>query len=844
MSEEADPNKESSGKQALESDENCANFLLGAAGEETTAENTNEEIELDEDFLLKIAKQLVSDDQNVGNNLASIGVSVEEEAMEIGKGQLQDPDGTQAPIPEATGHQTSQRQGPPETILRRGEPAMAVDTQDQPGAYPVYHDIHVETPHRDNHEQNERSWAEDTSLAPPLSQGTGMEGPTGINPSGDMVVGQPPLQGFVVAPARSGHNERDVAALEEGRQVDARPGEAQQAPRFQPPLIEGIVEPTQPFGWKKAIMAACSLSMVVVIVVLALGLAGTFDSKQEIPVEMAPSSDKLEQSVLQRVKERGYLKCAIRYFHDSLKGFDMDVCKAIAGAILGDSAQVKHEGAASNDTVFLQVSNGTFDMMVRGITHNMQRQVAGPTGGIGLSFSRPYFYDCMRLAGDPFYLKCAEDGFQHLRNCSDIRICVWRDTSHSRFLEKNIPNKFIVPKEGMKAIRAGLADGGCNIAAFEGISILEKYARDAGYVGDYEIGTQCFSKEPLGAVMGQSDQEFTAFVNSVLQALFAAEQHNITQAESDMMPQTSVFGEEYEEMFRRAIRASGNFGEIYERHFVSTPPRGSLSSINNGAFGEIHEPHFASTLPRGSLNSINNGASGLLYSHPFGIIDYQRDESDFGTTMAAILDRGVVHCGVRYSRPGFATTTKEKNAPLGVDVDYCRAIAAGLFSGPNRVVLVELTNSTDAFAKLASGEVDVVAGATWKLENFRDPKTGVVYSFSKPYFYGSGGDGEEENCCLATASDDHDWSSFVYWIVEAITFAEEEGINSTTSIQMPEVLLYGPSMKRIFRDAILAVGSYAEIYERNLQTLIPRAGRNVLNPGLNGPQHYVLPGII
>ncbi|CAB9503211.1 extracellular solute-binding protein [Seminavis robusta] len=804
MSEEADPKIESSGMQALESDENCSDSLLGAAGEEMAAEDANQESELDDDFVSKIAKQLVSDAPNDRDNLASIGVSVEEEAMEIGKGQIQDPDVAQAPIPEAEEHQTSQRQCTPRTVLQRG----AVETQALPGAYPVYSSLHLDTPHNDNHEQNERSWAEDTSLAPPQSQGTS-----------DMTISRTPLQGFVVAPARSGHNERDVAALEEGQQVEARPGEAQQASRFQPPLIEGVVEPSQTFSWKKALMAAGSLCMVGIIVVLALGLAGTFDSKQEIPMEMAPSSDKPKQSVLQRVKERGYLKCAIVYFHDALNGFNMDLCKAVAEAILGDSAQVNHEGAASNDTVFLQVSDGIFDIIVRGITHKMQRQVAGPTGGIGLSFSTPYLYDCMRLVGDPFYLKCAEDGFQHLGNCSDIRICVWGDTSHSRVLGKNIPNKFIVPKRAMAAIHGGLADGSCNVAAFEGIFVLEEYAREAGYVGDYEIGTQCFSKEPLALVMGQSDPEFTAFANSVLQALFAAEQHNITQAEADLMPQTSVFGEQYEDMFRWAIRAAGNFGEIYERHF-------------------------ALTLPRGSLNSINNGASGLLYSHPFGIIDYQRDQSTFGTTMAAILDRGVVHCGVRYSRPGFATTTKEKNAPLGVDVDYCRAIAAGLFSGPNRVVLVELTNSTDAFAKLASGEVDVVAGATWKLENVRDPKTGVVYSFSKPYFYGSGGDVQEENYCLATVGDDHDWSAFVYWIVEAITFAEEEGINSTTSVRMPEVLLYGPSMKRMFRDAILAVGSYAEIYERNLQTLIPRDGRNMLNPGLNGPQHYVLPGII
>ena len=99
----------------------------------------------------------------------------------------------------------------------------------------------------------------------------------------------------------------------------------------------------------------------------------------------------------------------------------------------------------------------------------------------------------------------------------------------------------------------------------------------------------------------------------------------------------------------------------------------------------------------------------------------------------------------------------------------------------------------------------------------------------RPYGYGS--------LALATLPDDHDWYSFVYWVLEGTIYAEENDIDEILNNEMPEVFVFGRAFKRMLRDPILAVGNYGQIYSRNMEAIIPRSGRNQLNDMSNpGPQ--------
>ena len=115
-------------------------------------------------------------------------------------------------------------------------------------------------------------------------------------------------------------------------------------------------------------------------------------------------------------------------------------------------------------------------------------------------------------------------------------------------------------------------------------------------------------------------------------------------------------------------------------------------------------------------------------------------------------------------------------------------------------------------------------------------------SFSSTYFYEdpSGNSTASKAITLGAQEADAQWTDLVYWVVMATTYAEENGITQMTSNEMPLINLFGVGLERLFRDAILAVGNYGEMYRRVFGQNATRVGRNMLNASPFGPQHYPL----
>lgn len=592
------------------------------------------------------------------------------------------------------------------------------------------------------------------------------------------------------------------------------------------PVIEGVKAPqTQ----SNLAPLAGILLLLIIIVLLILGLSGVFSSSDAV----GNDSDGIQEpgvslTRMQRIQKAGLLRCGyhtdpgVIYYDENgvLQGFDATMCRIIAAAMDVQPRFVEMQDGQR----FPEITSDVYDVLIRGVTHNMERSTHESMTQKGIQFSIPYLYEGVKLAGDPFYIhECADKNLKHTEECSGIRICVWGpDTTHYESMAKILPQRFLVPTSYESGISplVGLVNGTCNVQG-NGI-VSEHHAKAAGWEGPYAVGQATYSKDPLAIVThSEYDPEFSDFVQSILRALLVAENYNITQETAhDKFPLTSVFGDQYKDAFQKAVAVEGHFGVLYEKYW---------------------EQH----IPRGSLNYLNNGTTGLLYSHPLGNVLHEREAGrPLGPRLQTVLDRGFVRCGIRPARPGFVTATAG-GYYAGMDVDFCRALAASLYqSNDTAVEFVELTNATDSFVQLSSGSVDVVTGATLTLENdVREPTTGEGFAFSQPYFYGHSQ--EEDNFCLATKQDDHDWAMFVYWTVAATIIAEEQGINQTVSNRMPEVLLWGKDLNRCFRDPILMVGSYADIYERNLEPLVPRGGRNQLNAYPNlGPQHYIVPGFL
>src|SRR5438105_13092281 len=94
-------------------------------------------------------------------------------------------------------------------------------------------------------------------------------------------------------------------------------------------------------------------------------------------------------------------------------------------------------------------------------------------------------------------------------------------------------------------------------------------------------------------------------------------------------------------------------------------------------------------------------------------------------TLNTVKQRGVLNCGSNGSLAGFGLPDAQGNW-TGLDVDFCRALAAAIFDDPKKAKFVPLS-AKDRFTALQSGEVDVLArNTTWT--SSRDTSSGLNFT--------------------------------------------------------------------------------------------------------------------
>ena len=413
----------------------------------------------------------------------------------------------------------------------------------------------------------------------------------------------------------------------------------------------------------------------------------------------------------------------------------------------------------------------------------------------------------MTFNGVPAFVKCA-DKLSVVGNCADLRICSIPSTTWNDMTAELFPTNNIVITENQANSFENLNEDKCNVIQGEQYEAPEAVARLVkdcrawntrcyftnlhlcyvfsslcfrlyGYEGPYAQGINKFTKEPLAMVTRSGDPEFSDLVNWVLQSLFYAEAQNVTMETADTFVETGeVFGEKYIDMFRNALGAVGNYGEIYDRH---------LQSIS----------------PRLKINMLNNGETGLLYSYPLGSITTIGPGPVEDGVIESIIQRGFLRCGTEDTQ---GTSADER---VGLDIEFCKAISASILQRTPDNVLFESYSpdyNGNISQALENGDIDVYAGGQVDMNrDMRRPGS----SFSKPYFYiNPRGDDPTggKAFSLVTKEDDAQWTNFVNWVVMSTIYAEENNIVQTTSNEMPLVNLFGPNFERMMRDTILAVG--------------------------------------
>lgn len=459
----------------------------------------------------------------------------------------------------------------------------------------------------------------------------------------------------------------------------------------------------------------------------------------------------------------------------------------------------------TQDTKFEALSNGTIDLATT-------RNSISMSAGDGFTHTIPYLYLGLEFVGVPQFVECADNDIDVFDACSSLSICVIHQSMFLEILKLRIPQSQLIVEGSYIEMFEAFDAGRCNVIATGSAYVAALAAKALGYnATEIAIGTREYTTEMWSLKTIDTDREFSNMVNAALMALLAAEEAGITQETAHLMAQTDIFGASHKDMNINAVRANGNFGELYDF-----------------------------PVPRGPQNQPNNGSTGLLLAHPFGrtMQQFSAPTPIDGGILEKVLNRGILHCGIRGDRPGFAVYMSDQAEWTGIDVEYCSTLAASLFNGKSEnVVFLDVTDSGGGWSELEKRDVDVLAGTTWTLE---DSVRG--FKFSEPYFYGPLNSTFEDNLCLGTLQSDPQWSSFVYWTAQSLVFAEDQGITQRQSKEMPLAQSTGSNLQRMFRDAIHSAGNYREVYERHLEAILPRGGRNKLyRLEDQGPLRYLPP---
>jgi len=281
------------------------------------------------------------------------------------------------------------------------------------------------------------------------------------------------------------------------------------------------------------------------------------------------------------------------------RGLDADFCRAVAAATLGDAEKVRFTILTSQARL-PALQSGQVDVLARTTTWTQTRDTAN-----GLNFTAVNFFD-----GQGFLVRRSAN-VQNAAQLEGATICVTSGTTNELNLADWARSNAIrispIVFEQNDETRLAYLSGRCDAFSTDA-SQLAGIRSTAQVPNDHVILPEIISKEPLAPAVRHGDDQWFDIVRWTLFALIEAEELGITQANAEAMLASpnpairrllGVAGDHGPMMGvdRRwaynAIRAVGNYGEIYDRHFG---------------------PSTAIALPRGLNNLWTRG--GLMYAMP------------------------------------------------------------------------------------------------------------------------------------------------------------------------------------------------------------------------------------
>jgi general L-amino acid transport system substrate-binding protein len=316
-------------------------------------------------------------------------------------------------------------------------------------------------------------------------------------------------------------------------------------------------------------------------------------------------------STLQIVQERGTLNCGgnasvpgFGYLDPDtteFTGFDVDFCKAIAAAVLGDAEAIEVRQTTAQER-FPVLQAGEVDVLIRNTTWTISRDTS-----LGFNFAPTTFYD-----GQGMMVR-KELGVESLEDLEGATICVQQGTT----TEKNLADVFRaldvgyepVVLEDAVATREAYDQGRCDGFTTDKSGLVSQQILLAN-PDEHTILEDTMSKEPLGPLVRHGDDQWFDIVKWVTFGTMQAEELSITSANVEELAATSE-----DPVIRNLLGAEGDLGQALglENDFMVTV----ISQVGN--YGEIYDRHLGPDTPFNLARGLNAQYldGGLIYSPPF-----------------------------------------------------------------------------------------------------------------------------------------------------------------------------------------------------------------------------------
>ena len=324
------------------------------------------------------------------------------------------------------------------------------------------------------------------------------------------------------------------------------------------------------------------LAGVLAGVVAAAGVTATHADSHSSTLDAVRAADELKCGI-----NTGLAGFAFTDDAGNWTGFDVAYCRALAAAVLGDTSKIKFVNLTGKNR-FPALQSGEVDVLSRNTTWTLSRDV-----DLGFTFVGVNYYDGQGFIGRKSL------GVMSAKELGGASICIQTGTTTelnlADFARTNDFTYEPVPIETNAEARAAYEAERCDVYTTDasGLAATKATFEDADM---HMVYPEVVSKEPLGPLVRQGDDQWADIARWVLNALIIAEENGVTQAnvmemaEGTDNPETNrMLGSEgsFGEMLGldaqwavRAIAAEGNYAEIFDRYIGPNTKLGLQRGLN------------------------------------------------------------------------------------------------------------------------------------------------------------------------------------------------------------------------------------------------------------------------